>query len=126
MLVIQGPQWLPSVAWLPAAPGLGLPSALSDIPGVVMGHSGRQGCLLESFHGGQLRDLKKSAEWNQLGIEAALPSSPVPLCLSPCLSLCPQEGTDHRATVGLTSASPGQLVAGPMSCWSGFILRVPT
>lgn len=50
-----------------------------------MGHLGRQDCLLESFHGGQLRDLSKSEKWKQLGMEAALPGfpcSPLPVSLS--------------------------------------------
>lgn len=72
---------------------------------------------MESFHGGQLRDLNKSAKWKQLGIEAAILPSLAPLHLSPCLSLCLQEKSARRRvlttglTIGLTLASSGQLVA---------------
>lgn len=77
-----------------------------------MGHPGRQSCLLESFHGGQLRDLNKAAKWKQLGIEAALPPSPAPLCLSPFCQLCPQEKSALRRalTAGLLRALPWLLL----------------
>lgn len=72
-----------------------------------MEHLGRQGCLLESFHGGQLRDLNKSAKWKQLGIEDTLPPSLASLRLSPCLSLCLQEKSAlmRALTTGLLRAS---------------------
>lgn len=84
----QGGQWLPSAAWPPAAPGCGASLGLVRLPWMAA-HLGRQGCLLWSlFHGGQLRDLNKSAKWKQLGIE---PQSFLPLLPSACLPVC------HRA-----------------------------
>lgn len=83
------------------------------------------------FHGGQLRDLNKSTKWKQLGTEAALPPSLAPLCLFPCLSLCPQEKSALRRalTTELLQASPWLLLdcwlLGPKSYFSGFTLKVP-
>lgn len=85
--MMQGSQWPPSVAWPPAAAGCGASLGFHRaFPGVLLGRLGRQACLLESFCGGQLWDLSKSEKWKQLGVEAALPSSLSPLCLSSCLS----------------------------------------